>query len=564
MVAESLIRDGDLAVEKDYAEGRYRAFLPGHLEPHYFVRGKHGEILSVHAIGLSVLVLPAYALGGYAGASFFMALLAAWLAFEIRELIRAVTDDETASLGGWVVAFCPPIVHYAGLVFSEIPAALIVAVVLRRGLTVSRLSGTQVVGLSAALSLLPWFNVRYAVISVLLAAFLFSARPISAGRVLRIAAPLLLSALAVVLYHWHLYGFFDPRRVYGRLRPFSWSHLEDGVPGLLLDQEFGLFVYAPVFVLALPGLALLVRHHRRLGLTALAVVGVVYATAASWHMWRGGFNPPARFLVPIVPVLAVAAAQRLRPGLGSAAALLCGWSLWTGLVGAAEPMLSHRDRQGGAPLFREWSGALEWTRLLPAYVLAEPDRNRLALVWGAVLLAAAAVPARRASARGFLVSSLVLLVGAGSAARLARKGGTAGRDAVRVVGRPAVLQPGWNLSGASVARWSAHDLDWGPFYEPHRTPLGATIGERLRLPPGRYRLEVEAELLGGPAPWVEVRVHPPRPRETAPAPHRSVLLSQGARHSMVFDVPPTARLLDLVIGSGTPFELRLVELSAVS
>ena len=34
----------------------------------------------------------------------------------------------------------------------------------------------------------------------------------------------------------------------------------------------------------------------------------VLLIAGSWPMWRGGFNPPGRFLVPIVPLLLVAVA----------------------------------------------------------------------------------------------------------------------------------------------------------------------------------------------------------------------------------------------------------------
>ena len=74
MVAESLLRDGDLDLERDYAEGRYALFHDAPLLPHYRVRGQHGEIYSLHAVGLSLLILPAWALAGYAGVTVFMAL----------------------------------------------------------------------------------------------------------------------------------------------------------------------------------------------------------------------------------------------------------------------------------------------------------------------------------------------------------------------------------------------------------------------------------------------------------------------------------------------------------
>src|SRR6185503_7444554 len=90
-------------------------------------------IYSLHALGLSLLILPAYALGGYPAASLFMAGLAALLAREVRELARAWTGQDALAEGiGWVTALSPPLIHYAGLVFTEVPAALIVAWTLRR------------------------------------------------------------------------------------------------------------------------------------------------------------------------------------------------------------------------------------------------------------------------------------------------------------------------------------------------------------------------------------------------------------------------------------------------
>jgi hypothetical protein len=123
-VAESLLRDHDLSLEKDYLEGRYLAFYHGAaLAPHYRIRGTGGEIYSLHAVGLSLLILPAYALGGYPGASFFMALLAALLAREIRRLIADWTGGaELAEAWPEVLALSPPLITTQGCC-SPVPAA---------------------------------------------------------------------------------------------------------------------------------------------------------------------------------------------------------------------------------------------------------------------------------------------------------------------------------------------------------------------------------------------------------------------------------------------------------
>src|SRR6266542_470196 len=471
MVAESLLRDHDLSLEKDYAEARYLAFHDFPLEPHYRVRGRGGEIYSLHAVGLSLLILPAYALGGYSGASLFMALLAAAVAFEIRELVRAGSGNDGLAEGvGWAVALSPPLIHYVGLVFTEVPAALAVAFALRR-LRWGSAGAALAVGL--VLACLPWLNVRYALLGAILLAYGLLVRP-GLGERVALVAPVAASTVGIAAYHFILYGFFSPSRVYGRRPEFSLGTLPEGLPGLLLDQEFGLLVYAPVFALALPGFIQHWRKDRRESLVVLALVGAVFLTAGTWHMWRGGWNPPARFLVPLVPVLA---------------------------------LLVHRDRDGTAPLFRAASGAEEWTRLLPGYVLADPDRHRLALVWGLALLAALPWRARAPTAGRMALTTLGLLAAAGAASSLSHaKSG--GRDAVRLVDRPTLAVPGWSIEPARPARWGPEALEWGPLFETHRHPEGVAIGERLPIPPGRCRLRLEGEALG-PLPNLEIQ--PDRP-----------------------------------------------------
>jgi hypothetical protein len=561
MVADSLWRDGDLSLEGDYREGRYAAFHDVPLEPHYRVRGKDGAIHSLHAVGLSVLVLPAWALGGYAAVTVLMALLAALLAGEVREWVRSLTGrDGLADAAGAAFALSPPLLHYAGLVFTEVPAALAFSL----GLRLARRPGLGPVGATAvglAAAALPWLNVRYAPLAVLVGLHLVWRQPrlrAAVAALVPAAVSAAVSAAGLLAYHQALYGFWDPRRVYGRRPEFALSTLGEGLPGLLLDQEFGLLAYAPVLALAVPGSLFLWRRDRRLAAVAGLAVLSVLLTAGSWHMWRGGFNPPARFLVPVVPVLAVATALVWdRRGLTAGGSLLLGWTLWTGLAGAWEPRLVHRDRDATAPLFRELSGAREWTGLLPAYVLADPDRHRLAALWGLAIAAAVPWRARTATAGRLAVAGLGLALATEAAAAVSRDR-AADRDATRLVGRAALAVPGWRVEPAVGGEWEVAALGWGPLYEPHRHPGGAQLGRRLRLPPGGYRLEIEGEVLGGGERSPVVVVAPDRPG----APERVAGCERTARGWQAgFEVLPAERAVSLRLRGGGPMLPGRVRLS---
>jgi hypothetical protein len=561
MVSESILRDHDVSLEKDYEEGRYRAFFKGDtLLPHFRVRGLHGEIYSLHAVGLSLLVLPAYALAGYPGASIFMALLAVLAAIAIRSLLRAVAVREgDADAVAWIVALSPPLVHYAGLIFTEVPAALVVAFALREGLRAREISLPRAMAVAAAIAFLPWLNVRYAIVAGLLWLYWAWMRPRRAVLVAHVTAGVA-SIIGLMAYHHALYGFYDPRRVYGNQREFSADTLATGVPGLLLDQEFGLFVYAPVFVLALPGLVRLVRRRSPVGIAATALVGVVFAVAAAWPMWRGGFNPPARFLLPVVPALAIGVAAWMENRRSAATALLVGWGLFTGIAGAYDPSLVHRDRDVTAPLFRADSGATEWTRLLPRYVLPEEPVSRrtgLASVWTCVLLVAV-WGSRRALRPGSLAFGLVVLaIGAEAAARVS-EAPAGGREAARLLPGPAFALPPGGLGTRRMARWTAADLAWGPVYQPHRHSGTAAVGERLRLPEGRYRLGLEAQPLGGAGVPPTIVVYGSDGRPIGRAACES---SGAAAWACAFDVPPRTPEVTLILEGGSPFDLKGISLA---
>jgi hypothetical protein len=557
MVADSLLRDGDLSLERDYALGRYQAFFDGSLSPHYRVRGKGGEIYSLHAVGLSLLILPAYAVGGYPAVSLFMALLAAFLAREIRELVRAVLRHDAVAAGAaWVVALGGPLIHYAGLVFTEVPAALILAVTLRQAVGARSWGRGRAVFVGLLLGFLPWLNVRYVLVAVVVGLYALwqGPRPRVAASLI---APGLISATALALYHHALYGFYDPRLVYGRRPEFSLATLPEGFPGLWLDQEFGLLVYAPVFALCLSGLVFLWRRDRRTAVVVVMGVALTTFAAATWHMWRGGFNPPARFLVPVLPLLAIAVAAALRERFTAGAALLIGFTVWAGGIGAVQPWLVHRDRDGTAPFWRAAAGAEEWTRLLPGYVLADADRRALALVW-AVALGAAVSSRKRPTAGRMTLATAGLLgaVGAGSVLSHVR---TEGRDAVHVIGRPALAVPGWSVTCAD-GEWGPESLDWGPLFEPHRYPAGAPLGSRLALPPGSYRVAVLADdLAPGPLPSLDVW---PEVATGAAAKRSSPFAPAPAGVQAEFSVAAGERAVTLRLRGGGPRLLRRVVVEA--
>ena len=75
--------------------------------------------------------------------------------------------------------------------------------------------------------------------------------------------------------------------------------------GSFLDQQWGLLIHAPLLVLAFSGLLVMGRRDRR-ELAWLAVICLPYfLLIINYKQWWGEWCPPARYLAPLVPLLAL-------------------------------------------------------------------------------------------------------------------------------------------------------------------------------------------------------------------------------------------------------------------
>src|SRR5690606_33571693 len=74
--------------------------------------------------------------------------------------------------------------------------------------------------------------------------------------------------------------------------------------GLLLDAQWGLLLAAPVAILALAAFGPWLRSQRQRALLTLCSVTPYLLVVAAYQVWWGEWGPTARYLVPIVPLLA--------------------------------------------------------------------------------------------------------------------------------------------------------------------------------------------------------------------------------------------------------------------
>jgi hypothetical protein len=405
LLAESLVSDGDFDLADEYRDGVARRFTarPIAPQPGDPVDARGGQ-RSRHESLLVVVLAPFWKLGGAGGARLAMVALWALLAERLFALLLAAGIATRGAVRAFALStFAPPLALFAPQIWIEVPAALAVAVALERWARLRgarESAGRDEAAFAAALVVLPLLKLRLLALALpLLLARLAERRRrgaalLGAGALAALVGLVLernrrLTGSVLGVYELDDLLAFEIAPTTALLR----------LDGLLFDLAFGLLAAGPLWLLALGSLpALRARaglFRRALG-AALPYLGLLVAV----RIWYGGWCPPFRYGIVLVPLLALALGAALARRAGRAERLL-GWTLGLatallGLATAVEPGWATSFADGRSRLLDLAAApfAADLARLLPSAV-----RPRAATFVAPLLALALLALARRARGR---------------------------------------------------------------------------------------------------------------------------------------------------------------------
>jgi hypothetical protein len=301
-------------------------------------------------------------------ARFPLCLISALLSLVFFLLVLEITRRNDVSVLTWAVfSFTSPILFFSHLIYPAVSVALLTIFVYRYFVLKDSTNSLSLFLTGIAIGLLPWFGIKFMV----LAAILFGVSAFSIlskkkvknfwRRAYLFLLPIAVSAGFYLLYFWVIYGNIFPVTAYTgvsqgtgppayakRLLLFSFSEVLVRGMGFLIDQKYGLFVYAPIYILGLAGLYFFVKKKRRE--TALLMVALAGFWIFSANYYWGGYCPPGRPLIPVLWIwglfLAAALAEKqngFRKMVTSAGVVLSLAIVWTGL---RDPWILYHDRYG--------------------------------------------------------------------------------------------------------------------------------------------------------------------------------------------------------------------------
>ncbi|HET7652490.1 MAG TPA: hypothetical protein VFK42_05585 [Acidimicrobiales bacterium] len=460
--AISLAEDRDLDISDELHDERWRAFhSPAQLPVQTKVLDG-GRQISPHDPLLPALLAVPVALAGWMGAKVALALMAgalaalvAWTAWRRFDVPFGLAVGGTA-----LFAMSPPLAMYATQVYPELPAALVVAGCVAVLTAPRGPNGRTTAAVVALVVALPWLSVKYAPVTLTIAA-VAAWQLWRAGRrdlLVRAGVALVGAGVAYAVFHQAVYGGWTPYaagdhfvggeatvmgvdvNLAGRARRLI---------GLLVDRDFGLVPWQPAYLLLVPALSAAfgefgspwrtqVTESRRGFVVLVLPLLAGWLTATFVALTMQGWWWPGRQVVVVLPcavllVLVLAARHRAAAialvALGAAGVVEFLWLMVEGLRHRLTLVVDFATTTD--PLFRVWRHVLPDGRVTTDAAVA------LTAAWGAAALSVLVWRSRARLVTATAAALVVVVLAAGAIRGWVDDGaGVRNVGAIPGVGRP--------------------------------------------------------------------------------------------------------------------------------
>lgn len=309
IMSNSLIKDGDFDLKNNYENKDYQQYGWPTIDyqNHISANSKNGKYYSLHNIGLPILISPGYIFGKVDGSIVVLNIIAAIAGVFVFALAYKITESYLKSLIAWSVIFLIPISLYSSAVYTEIPLFAISIILLFLLFKYSRSQKTILLIIASfLLSLLIWLHVKYVFVSAsFIIAYIFLTKNDYFKNILiLVSLPLLSQILEMFVFHkW--FGVASLTAAYPNLWQANQNiagAIIEGIPGLLIDRAFGLFLYSPVFILSFSGLYFLFKENRRIAYATIFIF-LINFLAFGMYVKFLGFVPVGRFVMPVMGIM---------------------------------------------------------------------------------------------------------------------------------------------------------------------------------------------------------------------------------------------------------------------
>lgn len=397
LITHSLMHDHDTNLYNNYNNRDYESFYWYELKPTWGDQVSETGIYSYrHKGGFPHTLIPGYFLGGQIGVRLQIHIITALIMLQVFLLSYELFQSLTASFATWIcMAFTIPMIIYMGQIYPETLAALLTLWAVRRirmfylgDSLLDRRFWKNCLYIGIPLIILVLLKTRYLPLAGTLVLFLifrlFQGR-LHIKHKIRMVVGLGIVLTGAALAAFLVDTFFFDNMFRDRITDTEYMvwmlggyNPLFGFLGLMFDQEYGLFPYTPLYMLAFVGIGLLTRKELRNTIPLLMIFGLNYLVICLWPLWHAAPTPPSRYILPVLPFLGVFLTKFFVQQSTFIKAIVLGlcsiWSFLSALIITINPWWRYNWADGSNSFLEMLSLRLSMhvTKIFPSWIRLSP------------------------------------------------------------------------------------------------------------------------------------------------------------------------------------------------
>lgn len=507
LITCSIVHDGDLNLRNNCENKDYREFWTKEpFELSTVADQKADRWYSTHFPGLPFMLAPFYLVGLKLGhvwkaCQILIILLMSLTACNIYRILRLYDISPRSSLFALIPALLAlPLAGYSLQLYPEVPLIWLLTLLMRVYLE-SEINEARALFMAFCLGIMPLLHIKFLLVSITCFFFIIIQKDIFTGRRARyllISLCVLSLAAIYVLASW--YKATNPP--IGEL--LSLRYILPGVLGFFLDQQYGLFIYAPLYALSIGGIILFLQNRARLPakkiyllyamvsfvILILLISSAVVVGATPRAAWTGGYSISGRLAIPFLPLfilgLAIMLERHRRFIYAYAPAALWSAAIGVYLLSTCPHVLFDSYWDGSVYLSALSSTAIDYRLLLPnLFRPANLPLNVIMAIFALLLIVAVNFAMLRAGLGRKIWLAIALVAATGYGGFTYSHYSTAmGHERLRILG-PAIF---FDENGQSRG---------GPIQSDFSKPFCMmATSDKMRLLKGRYSADFIVSLEG--------------------------------------------------------------------
>lgn len=316
IMSYSMLHDKDLEVANNYKNADYRDWYPPpHLTAHMFAF--EGKNYPLHQPGLSVMILPFFALAKQPGVVTFLAFLTALSMLNLKRILEYFLEPKFALITTLVVGLSAPIITYSALIYPEVMVVFLMSCIFRIILYPKFILNIKnALLLIVLLGLLPPQHIKFGLLIAMILLYI-TVQQWKKVSFKNLVIFNILAGIASASYLGWMYNFYGqdlagPMRAMSGGNSFKAEYIFSGLLGSLIDRENGIFIFSPLYVYIFIGFHFFYKNFTKLSIpekiTRIFIGGMVLIQTVfvtSYPHLLGGQNPAGRYFLPIIPAIAI-------------------------------------------------------------------------------------------------------------------------------------------------------------------------------------------------------------------------------------------------------------------